>query len=209
MDDVMIKVKNAVVDLDIDAIQPAVQACLDKGIPAWEIIGSAMSEGMKIVGEKFESGEYFLADLIMSGEVLKEGTVLLEGKIAPGDMGKKGKVIIATVKGDIHDIGKEIVGMMLSAAGFEVINLGSDVHEDKIVEAVKNSGAQKIALSVLLTTMIGSIRDVVDALKKAGLRDKVKIAIGGACTYEKLATEMGVDAYGADAVQAVRIFEAM
>ncbi|HDP81273.1 MAG TPA: cobalamin-binding protein [Spirochaetes bacterium] len=200
-------VKDAVWKLDIDGIQDAVKNCLGAGIEPWKIIREGMSEGMIEVGRLFESGEYFLADLIMSGEVMREGMLLLEDKIGDSGISEKGTVVVATVKGDIHDIGKKIVGMMLSASGYRVVDLGADEPEDKIVEAVRKNGAGGIALSSLLTTMIGSIRDVVNALHEAGLRDKVKIAIGGACTSEKLAAELGVDAYGADAVQAVRIFD--
>ncbi len=207
MKESLLNVQRILVDLDYDSIQNAVQQCLNDGVPAQEIIRDGIGEAMKQVGQRFESGEYFLTDLIMSGEMVKEAMTVLGDKVDPKKTGSKGKAILATVKGDIHDIGKDIVAMLLSAAGFEVIDLGADVHEQKIVQAVKETGAAEIGLSVLLTTMIGSIKDVVDALSKAGLRNKVKIAIGGACTYEKLADEMGVDAYSADAVQAVKIFE--
>ena len=166
-----------------------------------------MSEGMKVVGERFESGEYFLADLVLSGAIMKMGMELLEDKFDENEMGKKGTVILATAKGDIHDIGKNIVGTLLSAAGFRIVDLGVDVHEDNIIEAVKETGSHAIGLSVLLTTMVGGIKDLVDALSRAGLRDSVKIAIGGACCSQNLADEMGVDAFGEDAVQSIRIFE--
>jgi len=209
MKEALLDVQKAIVDLNYEDIQTVVRKCLDEGIPAWEIIKEGIGGGMKQVGDRFESGEFFLAELIMSGEVVKEAMPILENKVDTAKIQNKGKVILATVKGDIHYIGKNIVAMMLSAAGFEVIDLGADVHEEKIVQAVKDSGAVCIGLSVLLTTTIGGIKDVVDALSEAGLRDKVKIAIGGACTYEKLAEEMGVDAYGSDAVQAVKIFEGL
>ncbi len=203
----VLKVKEAIYDLDIDNIKDIVQECLDQGIEPWSIIKDGMGEGMAVVGDRFEKGEYYLADLILAGEVMKEGMEILEDKIDRAESGGKGTVILATVKGDIHDIGKNIVGVMLSASDFKVIDLGVDVSEEKIVKAVKDTGAPAIGLSVLLTTMIGAIKDVVDALKEAGLRDQVKIAIGGACTSEKLAKEMGVDAFGEDAVKSVKIFE--
>ncbi len=203
----LVNVQRAIADLEYESIQGIVRGCLDEGVPGWEIIRDGIGGGMKQVGERFQAGDYFLADLIMSGEMVKEAMAVLGDTVDTAKTRNKGKVILATVKGDMHDIGKNIVGMMLSAAGFEIIDLGADVHEDRIVKAVRESGARAIGLSVLLTTMISSIRDVVDALRKAGLRDEVKIAIGGACTYEKLAKEMGVDLYGADAVQAVRLFE--
>ncbi len=200
-------VKKAVSELDIDGITEHVRRCLEAGTEPWRIIREGMSAGMMEVGERFQAGDYFLADLIMAGEVMKEGMTLLKDKISAGESPDKGTVVVATVKGDIHDIGKNIVGMMLSAAGFRVIDLGVDVHEDKIVQAVKETGARGVGLSSLLTTMIESIKETVEALTRAGLRDKVKIAIGGACTSERLAQEMGVDACGADAVQAVKIFQ--
>ena len=203
----VLKVKEAIYDLDIDNIQDVVKECLDEGIEPWSIIKDGMGEGMAVVGDRFEKGEYYLADLILAGEVMKEGMKILEDKIDRAESGGKGTVILAAVKGDIHDIGKNIVGVMLSASDFKVIDLGVDVPEDKIVEAIKDTGAPALGLSVLLTTMIGGIKDTVDALKEAGLRDKVKIAIGGACTSEKLAKEMGVDAFGEDAVKSVKIFE--
>jgi len=206
MNELIAGVKRAVSGLDIDGITGAVRACLEGGVEPWEIIREGMSAGMMEVGARFEAGEYFLAELIMAGEIVKDGMRLLEGRIGAHASGKRDTIVMATVRGDIHDIGKNIVGMMLSAGGYNVVDLGNDVDEKTIVKAVKEHGARGVGLSALLTTMIGSIRDTVDALSRAGLRDKVKIAIGGACTSEKLAHEMGVDAYGADAVQAVRIF---
>jgi 5-methyltetrahydrofolate--homocysteine methyltransferase len=207
MNDLIKKVQSTVVDLDIDSIRKVVQECLDNGISAWEIIANGLGIGIREVGEKFQAGEYYLADLVLSGELMKEGMSILEDKIGQGDMGKKGKVIMATVKGDLHDIGKNIVATMLTAAGFEVVDLGIDVDEKTIVDAVTETGAGAIGLSTLLTTTVESIRDVVRALTDAGLRDSVSIAIGGACTNEKLAREMKVNAYGEDAVQAVKLFE--
>ena len=162
---------------------------------------------MTQVGEQFEIGEYYLADLVLSGEMMKEGMALLEDKFDHTQLGKKGTVILATAKGDIHDIGKNIVGTMLTAAGFKTIDLGVDCHENEIIEAVTSSGADMIALSVLLTTMVGAIKDLVEALTEAGLRQNTRVAIGGACCSVQLAEEMQVDAYGEDAVKAVRIFE--
>ncbi len=202
-------VHRAVVDLDIDGIKDVIQKCLDEGIHPLEIIEGGISSGLAVVGEKFQSGEYYLSELVLSGEVVKDGMTLLEDKIDKAETMTKGTVILATAKGDIHDIGKNIVGMLLSAGGYNIIDLGVDVHEDQIVEKVKDSSAGGIALSVLLTTMIGSIKDLVDALKEAGLREKVKIAIGGACTSQQLADDMMVDAYGEDAVEAVKLFDRM
>jgi len=206
MKESVLQVEKTIVELDIDQIQAVIQRCLDEGVPAWEIV-EGMSGGMSQVGKQFEIGEYYLADLVLSGEMMKEGMALLENKFDMSQMGKKGTVILATAKGDIHDIGKNIVGTMLTASGFKTIDLGVDVHEDQIIEAMKSSGSNLIALSVLLTTMVSAIKDLVDALSEAGLRDKTRVAIGGACCSQQLADEMGVDAYGEDAVKAVGIFE--
>jgi methanogenic corrinoid protein MtbC1 len=205
MKESILAVQNAVDGLDLDGIVPLVRACLDEGLKPEEIIEDGISKGLEIVGSKFESGEYFLADLIMAGEVVQEAMPVLKQKMDPGSSGK-GKVILATVAGDIHEIGKNIVGMILSANGYEVIDLGVDVPASKIVETAKATGAALIGLSALLSTMVGSIKDVVDTSRAAGLRDKMKIVIGGACTSKDLCSEMGADAYGETAIDALRIF---
>lgn len=200
------ELKKAMVDLDLDAIAPLVKEALDAGEePA--LILAGMADGMAGVGELFEKGEYFLADLVLAGEGMKEGLEVLQPHLEAGVTGRKGTVVLCTVKGDIHDIGKNLVGTMLGSAGFNVIDLGTDVPEDRIVAAVRDNDAGAVGLSVLLTPMVGSISDVVRALEAAGLRDKVKIAIGGACTTQELADRSGVDALGRDAVEAIRIFE--
>jgi 5-methyltetrahydrofolate--homocysteine methyltransferase len=191
----------------LDDIKRLVQACLDEGISPLEIIEEGISKGLSLVGEQFESGTYFLADLILAGEVVKEAMPILEARLEAGSAGQKGKVVLATVEGDIHEIGKNIVGMLLQVNGYEVIDLGVDVPAEKIMTAIKQNGARLVGLSALLSTMVGSIKDVVDSVKEAGLKDKVKIVIGGACTSEQLKEEMGADAYGETAVQAVRIFD--
>jgi len=207
MKDAILAVQKAITELNIDDIRNRVQKCLDEGIVPLEIFEDGISQGMEIVGDQFEDGTYFLADLVMAGEVVKEAMPMLEKKLGQEASGKKGKVVLATVSGDIHEIGKNIVGMLLNVNGYEVIDLGVDVSSEKILEAVKNTGARLIGLSVLLSTMIGSIKEVIDTMTEAGLKDKVKIAIGGACTSEQLKEEMGADAYGETAIQAVKIFD--
>ncbi len=206
MSDALGKLRDAVADLDLDAITPLAQEAVAADEDPNAIL-EAMGAGMARVGELFEEGEYFLADLVLAGEMMKEGVAVIEPLMQKGTQPDKGTVVLCTVKGDIHDIGKNLVGTMLSSAGIKVIDLGVDVHEDKVVEAVKANGARAVALSVLLTTMVNSVGDVVSALTEAGLRDQVKIAIGGACTTQELAERMKVDAMGRDAVEAVRIFE--
>jgi 5-methyltetrahydrofolate--homocysteine methyltransferase len=206
MSESILAVRRAVEELNLDDICTLVAACLEQGFDAEVIIQEGISTGLETVGRKFEEGEYFLADLIMAGEVVKEAMPLLKERMNQGDGKGKGKVILATVSGDIHEIGKNIVGMILSANGFDVIDLGVDVPTRKIIETVKETGARFIGLSALLTTMVDSIRDVVESSRTAGLRDRVKIVIGGACTSEDLCREMGADDYGETAIDALRIF---
>ncbi|MBN2178368.1 MAG: cobalamin-dependent protein [Deltaproteobacteria bacterium] len=206
MNESILAVRKAIDELDLDGIAAIVEKCLEENLSPEEVIEEGISKGLETVGRKFEEGEYFLADLIMAGEVAKEVMPILKAKMRHGDDNSKGKVILATVAGDIHEIGKNIVGLILSANGFEVIDLGVDVSAEKIIDTAKTTGARLLGLSALLTTMVGSIREVVDASRAAGLRDKVKIVIGGACTSENLCEEMGADAYGETAIDALRIF---
>jgi len=207
MNELLAAVVTAIDEMDLDGIEERVQACLDSGISPEEIIEQGISRGLDIVGQKFEEGEYFLGELVMAGEVVKTGMTRVSAVMDPAKAKQKGKVVIATVEGDIHEIGKNILGMILSTAGWEVIDLGVNVPAATIIETVKSSGSQFIGLSVLLTTMIGEIKKVVDGLTEAGLREQVRIAIGGACCSQDLADRMAVDAYGETAVEGTRIFD--
>ncbi len=207
MSDSLAAVRDAIVEMKDDEIGVLVLACLDAGYSPIEVIEQAVSPGLAIVGRKFEEGDFFLADLILAGEVVTQATGLLRERMSPGESATKGRVVLATVRGDVHDIGKRVVGMMLAASGYEVIDLGIDVPAEKIVETARATGASFVGLSALLTTMVGSIREVVELMTEAGLRERVRIAIGGACCSQSLADEMGVDAYGESAVAAVRIFD--
>jgi len=206
MEKLLVSVQQAINELRIDDIRDIVQQCLDENIAPIDIIEQGISKGLELVGQQFEDGTYFLADLVMAGEVVKEAMPLIDAQLDPSQVNKKGKVILATVQGDIHEIGKNIVGMLLSANGFEVVDLGVDVSPEKIMAALQETGARFVGLSALLTTMVASIKDVVDSIKEAGLKDNVKVVIGGACTSERLKEDMGADAYGETAVQAVTIF---
>ncbi|MFA5064974.1 MAG: cobalamin-dependent protein [Dehalococcoidia bacterium] len=196
-----------VVNLDIDGVTGQVSAALKAGADPRNVLNDGLSAGMRLVGDRFQSGEYFLTELLLAGEVMKAGLVPLEPLLVNTDIQGKGTVVLATVKGDIHDLGKNLVGMMLSAAGFEVIDLGSDVASQRIVEAVRKHQAKIVALSMLLTPMVISLRSAVEEITMAGLRDQVKIIIGGACTTPVLAKELGCDAHGEDAMAAVYLCE--
>ncbi|RLE69165.1 MAG: cobalamin-binding protein [Thermoprotei archaeon] len=204
-EEILEKIKNLMVDLEIDKVKEAVQEALNKNIPPLTIINKALSPAMEIIGEKYEKGEYYLAELVVAGDTFKEVMDILKPYLKKQTLKKLGKVVIGTVRGDLHEIGKNIVATMLETAGFDVYDLGVDVPPEKFVEKAKEVDADIVALSALLTTTMIEMKNVIDEFKKAGLRDKVKIIVGGAPVTEEYAKKIGADAYGKDAVEAVKI----
>ena len=198
-------VKQAVFSGKIKLIQGAVQQTLDEGVSASEIL-DAMSAAMDDVGAKFQSGEIFVPEMLVAAKTMQRGVQVLKPHLA-GDGGMKyGKFIIGTVSGDLHDIGKNLVAMMVESAGFEVIDLGVDANAEKFVEAVKaNPDCKVVGISALLTTTMEAMRATVKAITDAGLRDQVKIMVGGAPITQAFADEIGADAYTTDAGAAVEI----
>ncbi|MGC8825479.1 MAG: cobalamin B12-binding domain-containing protein [Anaerolineae bacterium] len=162
-------------------------------------------QGMTEVGKLFEQGEYFISELIMAGEIFKQAMQLLLPKLAAEGPAARGKVVIGTVKGDIHDLGKNIVVTLLKAANYEVHDLGVDVPPERFVETVKETGAKVLGMSGLLTISFDSMKRTVQALTEAGLRDKVKVMVGGGMTSEDVCKYVGADAWGADAQAAVTL----
>ncbi|MGW8321444.1 MAG: cobalamin B12-binding domain-containing protein [Thermodesulfobacteriota bacterium] len=166
----------------------------------------ASREAMAIIGKRFEEGEYFLPELILAGEMLKTISTLAQEKLGKGvEISRSGKVLIGTVRGDIHDIGKDIVVFMLDSAGLEVLDLGIDVPHEKFVDAIKEFKPRVLGLSGFLTLAFDSMKSTVDAIREAGLRDQVKIMIGGGQMDDYVKEYCGADAYGADAVAAVSL----
>jgi len=204
-DDILEKIKEAIVNLDIDNIQKLCKEAVDAGIPAYKVVTDGMAKGMDIVGQKYEANEYFLAELIMAGETMKEGMKVLEPYLKAGKMKRLGKIVIGTVRGDLHDIGKNIAATLLRSAGFDVIDLGVDVSPEQFVEAVRRNSPDVVAMSALLTTTMTEMENTIKALKEAGLRDKVKIIIGGAPITPEYAEKIGADAAAKDAVDGVNI----
>lgn len=204
-EDILKRVSNAIVEFDIDNIKKFVQEALDAGIPPLDIVTKGMAAGMNIVGKKYEEKEYFLAELIMAGEVMKTGMEVLEPYLKASPISKTGVVVVGTVRGDLHDIGKNIVVTLLKSAGFEVYDLGVDVDPQKFVEKVKETNADILALSALLTTTMVEMETVIKALEKADIRGKVKVIIGGAPITEEFASKIGADAYAVDAVKGLQI----
>ncbi|MCC6016534.1 MAG: corrinoid protein [Desulfurococcaceae archaeon] len=204
--EVLVKIKESLVNLDLDRTIDFVKKAIEYGVKPIDII-NVLADGMKIVGDLYERGVYFVADLIIASEIFKEIMNILEPLIMREKEVLKpiGRVVIGTVEGDIHDIGKNLVTTMLRANGFEVIDLGVDVSPQKFVDAVKQYKPDIVGMSALLTSTMINMKKVIEALEKEGLRDKVKVIVGGAPLTEKFAKEIGADAYGENAVIAVEI----
>lgn len=201
------KIRDSLANLDLDSTLNYVEEALQQGVDVITIIEKGLSEGMKIVGERYEKGEYFVADMIVAAEIFKEVMNILKPRIGESrrDVKPLGRVVIGTVYGDIHDIGKNLVAAILEANGFEVIDLGVDVPIEKFVEAVKKYKPDILGMSALLTTTMIHMKNVIEALKKEGLRDKVKIIVGGAPLTEEFAKTIGADAYAENAFKAAEI----
>ncbi len=196
---------NAIADMREEDALALAQEAMEGGMDPVGILGAAR-EAMDIVGKRFETGEYFLPELIMAGEMLKQITDLVKPELAKlPQVERKGKVLIGSVAGDIHDIGKNIVTFMLDVNGFDVLDLGVDVSVAKFVDAIHEFKPQVVGLSGFLTLAFDSMKDTVQAIEEAGLRDQVKIMIGGGQITDKICAYAGADAYGDDAMEAVSL----
>ncbi|MFN8092337.1 MAG: corrinoid protein [Vicinamibacteria bacterium] len=205
MDEARAALKKAIEEgLAKDAAK-AVQQALDAGGEPGAILREVMIPAMDEVGRRYECGDYFLPEMLISARAMKEALAILRPKLVATDVKPAGRVVAGTVKGDLHDIGKNLVCMMLEGAGFEVVDLGVDVTPEKFVDAVKQGGVNLVALSALLTTTLPNMKVTIDALTTQGLRDKVGVMVGGAPVNGKLATEIGADGYAEDAAGAVAL----
>jgi methylmalonyl-CoA mutase cobalamin-binding domain/chain len=196
-------IRKLLVNLAAEEIASAVQSEIDKGTSVQEIL-NALTEGMDEVGRRYEAMEYYLTDLVLAGETMKEAFKILEPHLKSEEKGNKQTVVLATVKGDNHDIGKNILVSMLMSAGFRIIDLGTNVNEKDIVKTMKESNAKVLALSSLLTMTAPEIAIVDKALKEAGIRKKVKMIVGGAPLNMESAKKFGADDYADDAVAGVK-----
>jgi methanogenic corrinoid protein MtbC1 len=196
---------NAIADIREDKALQLATEMVAGGTDPLEILAAAR-EAMDIVGKRFEEGEYFLPELVMAGEMLNQITAIVKPELAKGpEVQYRGKVLIGSVAGDIHDIGKNIVTFMLDVNGFAVQDLGVDVSAAKFVEAIQEFQPQVVGLSGFLTLAFDSMKDAVEAITAAGLRDQVKIMIGGGQVTDKIREYTGADAYGDDAMEAVSL----
>ena len=185
-------------------VKELTQKALDEGVAPGEILNNGLVKGMSVVGEKFKNNEFYVPEVLIAARAMHAGMDILKPKLASSGVVPVGTVAIGTVKGDLHDIGKNLVAMMLEGAGFEVMDLGIDVTPEKFVESVKD-GADVIAMSALLTTTMTAMKTTIEALEEAGVRDKVKTMIGGAPVTQNYADEIGADGYARDAASAADI----
>jgi len=203
MDQIISEIHANILEGDINGLKTNVQAALDLGIPASLLLNEGMIDAMTEVGHLFESGEYFIPEMLVSAHAMQAGLTLLEPHLKNSERTIAGKVVIGAVKGDLHDIGKNLVAIMLEGIGFEVIDLGTDVPPEKFVNALHEHDAHILALSALLTTTMPSIKVTIDALNAAGLHGKVKVMIGGAPITQAYADQVGADGFAPDASRAV------
>lgn len=187
---------------DYTGAQTLTQKMIDHGSDPLEIINQGLMAGMNVVGVRFKAGDMYVPEVMMSAKAMSKGIEVVKPLIADKDMPTAGKVLVGTVKGDLHDIGKNLVLMMLESAGFKIIDLGVDIDAEAFVKAVKEHKPQVIGMSALLTTTMLSMKDTIEALREEGLRDSVKIIVGGAPISQGFADEIGADGYAPDAAAA-------
>jgi len=203
------QIKQAIIDGDAATVNALTQALLASGMPAKEILEGALLPGMEVVGERMRSGDCFIPEVLLSARTMQGALDLLRPHMLAGESTSAGTVVIGTVEGDLHDIGKNLVGMMLQGAGFEVVNLGTGVTAAQFVAAVREHSPQIVGMSALLTTTLPHMSETLAALKAAGLRDSVKVMVGGAPVTQAWADEVGADGYGANAGMAVERAKAL
>lgn len=184
-------------------VESRVQDALDEGIEASVILNQGMIEAMAEVGRLFEEGEYFVPEMLIAARAMQAGLAVLKPHLIESEIQSTGRVVIGTVKGDLHDIGKNLVAMMLEGAGFEIFDLGTDVAPERYVQAAREADAHILAMSALLTTTMPAMESTIAALQEAGMRDKVKVMVGGAPITQDYAQQIGADGFAPDASRAV------
>ena len=207
MEPMLETIYNGVLDGNAPQVQKGVKDALEAGKDPAVVLNESMIAAMAEVGRRFEEGEYFVPEMLISARAMQSGLALLKPHLAQADVKSAGKVVIGTVKGDLHDIGKNLVAMMMEGAGFEIVDLGTDVSAEKFVQAVKEQTTTGepviLAMSALLTTTMPNMKLIIEAVSAAGMRGSVKIMIGGAPVTETYAEQIGADGYASDASRAV------
>ena len=209
MEPIVKEIYDAVLNGENKVIAAKVQSALDSGLEPAMVLNEGMVAAMAQVGALFEAGEYYVPEMLIAARAMQTGLAVLKPHLVQANFKSTGKVAIGTVKGDLHDIGKNLVSMMLEGAAFEIIDLGTDVSPEKLVEAVNKQGPDLIAMSALLTTTMPNMKTTIEALRQAGLRDKVKVMIGGAPVTAKYAEDIGADGYAPDASKAVSLAKSL
>ena len=200
---------NAVLAGDAAIVQASVEAALRENLPAEKILNAGLIGAMTEVGTRFENGEMYVPEMLIAARAMQSGLVLLRPRLAESGVKATGKVVIGTVRGDLHTIGKNLVAMMLEGAGFEVIDLGNDVPPESFAAAARQHDTDIVAMSALLTTTMPNMRATIEALEDIGIRGQVKVMIGGAPVTEEFARQIGADSFGPDAATAVRLAKAL
>ncbi len=190
---------------NMKAVQDATNAGLSEGLLAGRLLNEAMIPAMAEVGRLFEANEYYVPEMLIAARAMKAGLAILRPQLVEEEVKPLGRVALGTVKGDLHDIGKNLVGIMIEGAGFEIIDLGVDVSPEAFVDAVRDQDVDLVGLSALLTTTMPSMKTTIEAFEEAGLRDQVKIIVGGAPVTQRYADEIGADGYGRDAAAAANL----
>ncbi len=207
--DVLNEMAQKLIKGDADGVKTLTQQALSQEISAVDILNKGLVSGMNVVGDKFKNNEFFIPEVLIAARAMKAGMEIIRPMLVEAKVKSRGRVIMGTVRGDLHDIGKNIVAMMLEGAGFDVVNLGADMTIEKIMEQMKEDPADVVGLSALLTTTMVYMKDVVDALNEAGMKDKVKVIVGGAPITQAYADEIGADGYAPDAASSVDLVKGL
>jgi 5-methyltetrahydrofolate--homocysteine methyltransferase len=202
-------IADALVSMDAEKVMELVGKAMDQGIPAQRILDEGLIRGMDVVGEKMEKGDMFIPEVLMCAKTMSKAVEILTPLLGDRGASAAGKVVIGTVKGDLHDIGKNLVIMMLESVGFEVYDLGIDTPPEDFVAAIKEKSPDLLALSALLTTTVGMLKETIDAVAENGYRDRVKIMVGGAPVNQEFADKIGADGYAPDAGSASKLAKAL
>jgi len=208
MEQIIKEIYDGILEGQHKAVEAKVKAALEGGVNPKTLLDEGMIAAMAEVGRLFEIGEYYVPEMLIAARAMQHGLAVLKPHLKEANVQSAGKVAIGTVKGDLHDIGKNLVAMMLEGAGFEIMDLGTDVAPEKYVAAVQ-AGANLVALSALLTTTMPNMKAVIEGLKAAGLRDKAKVMIGGAPVTDSYAAQIGADGYAPDASRAVNLAKSL
>ena len=202
-------IQDTLVNLDESRLLQLVNEALEKGIPAGDILNKGLIAGMDIVGDKMENEDMFIPEVLMAAQVMGKGVEILKPLLGEEEISSRGSAVIGTVKGDLHDIGKNLVAMMMESAGLTVHNLGVDIAPEEFVRQVKEKDASLLCLSALLTTTMPMMKQTIDAVVESGLRDQVKIMVGGAPVTQTFADDIGADAFAPDAGSAAKSAKAL